>query len=94
MTFDDQIRYEKLQYDINKEAAKLSILSSGKIDKYEYLNGEEILPTNQQQIIEEAKSTYSPLGRDFEKQAKTIADQGQKQVDALKSLEQLPSIKV
>ena len=52
MTIDDQIRDEKLQYDINRKAAEISALSSGKIDKYEYLTGKEILPTNQQQIIE------------------------------------------
>ena len=61
MTIEDQIKDEKLQYDINREAAKISALSSGKIDKYEYLTGEEILPTNQQQIIEQDKFTYSPL---------------------------------
>ena len=53
---------EKLQYDINREAAKISALSSVKIDKYEYLTGEEILPFNQQQIIEQTKFTYSALG--------------------------------
>ena len=61
MTIDDQITDEKLQYDINREAAKTSVLSPGKIDKYEYLTGEEILPSNQKQIIEQAKFTYSPL---------------------------------
>ena len=84
MTINDQIRDEKLQYDINREAAKISALSSGEIRKYEYLTGEDILPSNQQQIIEQAKSTYSPLGKAFEKQVKTIEGQGQKQVDALK----------
>ena len=86
MTINDQIRDEKLQY-INREAAKTSALSSGKIHKYEYLTGEDILPSNQQQIIEQAKFTYSPLGKAFEKQIKTIEDQGQKQVDALNVLE-------
>ena len=52
MTIDHQIKDEKLQYDINREAAKISTLSSGKINKYEYLTGEEILPFNQKQIIE------------------------------------------
>ena len=85
MTINDQIRDEKLQYDINRDAAKISALSSGKIDKYEYLTGEEILPSNQQQIMEQVKFTYSPLGKAFEKQI-TIEDQGQKQVDALKQL--------
>ena len=83
MTIEDQIRDEKLQYDINREAAKISTLSSGKIDKYEYLTGEEILPSNQQQIIEQAKFTYFPLGKAFEKQTKTIEDQGEKQIKAI-----------
>ena len=72
MTIEDQIRDEKIQYDINREAAKISALSSGRIDKYQYLTGEEILPSNQQKIIEEAKFTYSPLGKAFEKQRKTL----------------------
>ena len=78
MTIEDQIKDEKLQYDINREAAKISALSSGKIDKYQYVTGEEILPSNQQQIIEQAKFTYSLLGKAFEKQTKTIEDQGKK----------------
>ena len=44
MTIDDQIKDERLQYNINRKAAKLSALSSGKIHKYEYLTGENILP--------------------------------------------------
>ena len=60
MITDDQVRDEKLQYDINREAAKISGLSSGKIDKYEYLAGEEIFPSNQQQIIEQAKFVILP----------------------------------
>ena len=83
MTTEDQIKDEKLQYDINREAAKISALSSGKIDKLQYLTGEEILPSNQQQIIEQAKFTYSPLGKAFEKQTKTIEDQGEKQIKAI-----------
>ena len=86
MTINDQIMDEKLTYDINREAAKISALSSGKIHKYEYLTGEDILPSNQQQIIEQAKFTYSPLGKAFEKQIKTIENQGEKQVDALKNV--------
>ena len=86
MTVIDQIRDGKLQYDINGEATKISALSSGKIDKYEYLTDEEILPSNQEQIIEQGKFTYSPLGKAFRKQIKTIEDQGQKQVEALKNL--------
>ena len=86
MTINDQIMDEKLPYDINREAAKISALSSGKIHKYEYLTGEDILPSNQQQIIEQAKFTYSPLGKAFEKQLKTIENQREKQIDALKNL--------
>ena len=76
MTINDQIRDEKLQYHINRETAKISAWSCGKINKYEYRTGENILPSNQQQIIKQAKFTYSPLGKDFGKQIKTIEDQG------------------
>ena len=75
MTTDVKVRYEKLQYNINREAAIMSALSSGKIDKHEYLTGEEILPSNQRQTIEQA-----PLGKDFENQTEN-------QVGALKSLD-------
>ena len=51
MTIDDQIKGEKIQYDINRVDAKISALWSGKINKYEYLTDEEILPSNQKQII-------------------------------------------
>ena len=83
MTINHQIRDEKLQYDINRKATEISALSSGEIDKYEYLTGNEILPSNQQQIIEQAKFTYSPLGKLFEKQIKTIGDQGETQIKAI-----------
>ena len=75
MTIDDKIKDGKLQYDINREAAKVSVLSSGKIDKYEYLTGEEILQSDQSRIIEQARFTYSPLGKAFEKERKTIEEQ-------------------
>ena len=52
----------------------MSAISSGKIDHYEYLKGEEILPSNQRQIIEQAEFTNSPLGKAFEKQTKTIEE--------------------
>ena len=61
MTNDAKIKDEKLQYDINRKAAKISALSSGKIDQYEYLKDEKILPSYQRQIIEQAKFEYSPL---------------------------------
>ena len=78
MTTDDQSRDEKLQYDINREAAKISALSSNIFNKNEYLTGEEILSSNQKQIIQQAKFAYSPLGKAFEKQIKTIEDHGEK----------------
>ena len=84
MTINDQIRDEKLQYDIDIKAAEISAKSSGKLQKYEYLTGEDILPSHQQQIIEQAKFTYSHLGKAFEKQTKTIKDLGKKQVNVLK----------
>ena len=59
MTNDDKARDEKRQYDINREAAKISALSFEKIGKYEYLTSEEILPSNQRQIIEQTKFYYS-----------------------------------
>ena len=77
MTIEDQIRDGKLQYDINREAAKISALSSGKIDKY------ELLSSAQQQIIEQAKFTYSPLGKAFKKQTKAIKNQREKQIKAI-----------
>ena len=87
MATDDQIKDEKLKYDINSEAAKISTLSSDKIDKYEYLTGKDILPSNQKKIIKQAKFIHSPLGRKaFEKQTKTLEDQRKKEVDALKEL--------
>ena len=67
---------KKIQNDIDREAAKISALSSGKIRKYEYLTSEDILPSNQHQIIEQAKFTYSPLAKAFEKKIKTIEGQG------------------
>ena len=72
MTNDDKTKYEKVQYNINREVAKIPALSSGKIDKYEYLTGEEILPSDQSKIIEQAKFTNSPLVKTFEIQIKAI----------------------
>ena len=68
MTTDDKIRDKKLLYDINREVAKISTLSSGKIDKYEYLTGKEILSFNKRQIIEQAKFQCFPLEKSFVKQ--------------------------
>ena len=68
MTIDDKIRDEKLQYN----AAKISALSSRKIDKYKYLTGEEIVPFDQKRAIEQTKFTYSLLGKAFEIQIKQL----------------------
>ena len=78
MTINDQNRDEKLRYTINREAAKVSALSSIKIHKYEDLTDEDILPSNQQEMIEQARFTYSPLGKAFEKQIEAVKDQGKK----------------
>ena len=82
------IRFEMKNYNmvLIEKQFKISALSSGKIHKYEYLTGEDILPSNQQQIIEQAKFTYSPLEKAFEKQIKAIEDQEQKQVKVLEDL--------
>ena len=93
MTINDQIRDEKLRYDINRETAKIPALSSGKIHKYEYLTGEDILLSNQQQIIEQTKFTYSPLGKAFQKQIETIEDQGVKQIKVIQDQGQVKGIK-
>ena len=70
MPINDQIRDEKLRSDINRKAAKISALSSDKIRKYESLTGEDILPSNQQRVVEQARFTYSPFGKAFEKQVR------------------------
>ena len=59
-------------YDIDREAAKISVLSAGKIGKCECLTGEDISPCNQEKIIEQVKFTYSALGKAFQKQTKAI----------------------
>ena len=89
MTISDQIKDDKLQYDINREAPKTSALSLGKLNKYEYLTGEDILPSNQQHIVKQARLTYSPLGKAFEKQIKTIEHQREKQIKAIQDQGQI-----
>ena len=68
MAIDGKIRDKKLQYDINREAAKISASSSGKIRWCEYITGEEILPSDQRKVIEQANFAYPPLGKTLEKQ--------------------------
>ena len=76
MTIKDEIKDQKLQYNINRQATKISAILSGKIDKYEFLTGEEILPPDQRRVAEQAKFIYFPQGKSFEKQTKTIEEQG------------------
>ena len=85
MTIRDQIGDKKLQYDITKEAAKISTLSLGEIDQYEYLRGEEILPSDQGRSVEQAKYIYFSLGKALEKETKAIKDQGEKQISAIEN---------
>ena len=78
MITDDKIRDENVQYNINREPAKIPAWSSGKNDKYEYLTDEEVLPPDRSRVIEQVKFTNSPLGKTLEKQT-------DKQVEDLKS---------
>ena len=73
MIIIDKIRAEKLQYDINRKAAKMSAISLGKFDKYEYLAGEKRLLSDQSRMIKQAK----------EKQRNTTKEQGKKQIEVL-----------
>ena len=78
MTIDVKIRDRKLWYHINREAAKwasnISIII-WEIDKYKYLTGEVIIPSNQRRVIEQAKFAYSPLGKPLENKSDWIARQ-------------------
>ena len=93
MTINEKIRNEKLLYDISREAAEIFASSSDKFDKYEYLTEEEILPSNQQQIIKQAKFTCSPIEKAFEKQIKTIEAQGENQMKAIQDQKNVKAIK-
>ena len=79
---DNKIRDKNLQDDINREVEKIRTLSFGKIDKYEYLTGEELLPSGQRRVVEQDTCTYSSLRKALEKQTKTIDSQGKKQIKA------------
>ena len=82
MAIDKKNRAERLKYDVNREAAKVSALLSGKIGKYEYLMGEKILPSDPSKIVHEAKLTYWPLGKTFANETKTIKVYGDQQIEA------------
>ena len=84
MTFDKKIIVKNLQCD-NTEAAKKSVLLSGKLKKHKYLTGEEmLLPYNQKYVMKQTEFIYSLLGKFSEKQIKAIEYQGNKQVKAIK----------
>ena len=93
MAIDDHITDDKLQCNINREASKISTLSSNKFNKYEYLTGEEILPSNENQMIEQVKFIYTPLRKAFEKHIKAIENQGEKQIKAIQNERQVKTIK-
>ena len=80
MATDDKIKDEKLQYNVNRKVTKILALLSGKIDKYECLTGKIILPSDQSRITKQAKFTYSPVGKAFEKQLKAMEEQEKKSV--------------
>ena len=63
--FDRKIKQNESQYDLDRDAAKISALSSNNLDKYELLTGEDfdVKPST----IEQAKFEYSPLGKVFNK---------------------------
>ena len=86
MTIDDKAKDENLQYNVNREGAKMWLLSSGKTDKYEYLTGAETLLSDQSIITEQAAFTYFPHDKAFEKEIKTIEYQERREIEALKAL--------
>ena len=86
IAFYNKIRDQKLQYDINRIAAKISSLLSGKIDKNEYPAGEGLLPSDQSRIVEQGKFTYSPLVEALGKQGEPIKVQVKKTNRYLESI--------
>ena len=83
MTVDDKIKDEELQYEIKREGTKISALSSGETDKYEYLTIIETLHPDQSRAIKQAVFTYYTLRKFLEKIIKTIEDKRKKQAKAL-----------
>ena len=86
MAIEDKIRDEKLQYDINIQAAKVSSLSYGKVDKYEYCADEEILPSDQKRVIEQAKFTYYPPVKHLKNKQKQLEFKEKNKKRLLKSM--------
>ena len=62
---DRKIKQNEAQYDLDREAAKISAFSSNNLDKYEYLTGEDL--DLKPSTVEQAKFEYSPLGKIFNK---------------------------
>ena len=89
------IRLEMKKYNtiLTEKLPKYLLCHQKKINKYEYLTGEEILPSNQKQTIEQPKFTDSLLGKVFEKQIKTVENQGEKQIKAIQNQGQVKTIK-
>ena len=84
MAIDNKFIDKKL-HDINREAAKIPALSTERIDQFEYLTSEEILPPAQSRMIEQANFTYSPLGKTFEKQIKANENKEENQTKTIES---------
>ena len=89
---DDKIKAKKAQYELDREAAKISALSSGELEKYEYLTGEDL--GYKPNVIQKAKFEYPPLGKVFNKgpdesdkkegllkRSKNIEDKGEEQLE-------------
>ena len=62
---NEKIKANKAQYDLDKEAAKISALSSGELEIYDYLTGEDL--GYKLDVVQKAKFEYSPLGKVFNK---------------------------
>ena len=75
MTVDDNKRDEKLRYVFNRETAKVSVLSSSKIDKYQYLSGKKYYLLVK---VGKTKFTYSTLWKALEKQIKQLQSKEKK----------------
>ena len=79
----DKLRNESYNTILAKKQQKYQVISSSKIDKYEYLTWKEILPSNQIQFIEQGKFSYSPLGKTLEKQTRAIEDAAKNETKAI-----------
>ena len=80
MTIDNKIRDEQVRYEFNREAAKISAKTLDTPYKYEYPTGEEIIPSDQKQLVEQIKFQYGPIGKALENLMIAIEDQGEKQL--------------